>query len=796
MGNQSHSNSSSGSWPLGPKDLGRRDFLQWSATAVAGVLSSPAVSYALPVFTGCGGRPIAQMREQNWPVLVGFVEAQLNSLWRGRHGDDARDAAADVIRFISHLDGGYQQLLCGALTLVNAYSLAKTNRSFGDLTPASRMALLNQGESSTTQTITWRTNFLLHTAVSTLSMASRTVICSRPAARKFIGAQWSPQCRNPDNLVHVPKPSEPDLEKIYDVCIIGSGAGGAVMATRAAEAGLSVLIVEAGDWTSPDSLVQTEKTNTGKTEVQPPRGDEVLMQLYKGAGVQIAGGVERNSLDTDQVLFGRNGIEPVQTVNVIQAETAGGGPYVNNAIHLPISRKAWEAWGERRPAGISYDDLAKRMDVVRKDLGVNTEATRVGAGVRGLKFASSCDEAGVPVKPLPVSILPESLHCGSDNSVDPFGGHIGGVHPYRPNRPNSYLMRALNASTPAQVVTRLRAVRFLPESGSQGRRVAELLAQEKEDPEDDFPGRYRRIKAKTFVLSAGVGASTQILNNTSRETPEVSAPGLGANLTANVITAVYAVYDKPLPLGAGGRPEPGIAQCYYVDETTTRTRDGRTIEEPVLENWFHYPGTLAVALTGWFHEWVKVMRKYDHLSVCGMAVPTKVRGENRISPDGTFHLEVDQQEFELLLSGIEKIGRIYLAGAEPGNGVTLYLPTKAVLTGGNGRPAAIRSYADLRWALGEIRRRGPSFLTLATSHPQGGNPLGTTVSRESFRVKNRKGGEIENLYLADASLFPRGCRVNPQLTLKALSHFAADRMLRSHGVAETVTTTPLSTEAP
>jgi choline dehydrogenase-like flavoprotein len=189
------------------------------------------------------------------------------------------------------------------------------------------------------------------------------------------------------------------------------------------------------------------------------------------------------------------------------------------------------------------------------------------------------------------------------------------------------------------------------------------------------------------------------------------------------------------------------------------------------------PDSLAIALTGWFCEYAAVMRKYDHISICGMVVPTKPRPENRIECDGQVQLTIDCQEFELLLSGIRKIGRIYLAAATPENGVTLYLPTKALLLDSCGRPVRIRDLAALDWALNEIRCRGPAFLNLATAHPQGGNAMGAVVDPLTFRVHDSCDRPVVNLYVSDASLFPAGCGLNPQLTVHALATYAADSIL-------------------
>jgi choline dehydrogenase-like flavoprotein len=573
-------------------------------------------------------------------------------------------------------------------------------------------------------------------------------------------------------------PPYPDLSQEYDVCVIGSGAGGALIAARAATAGKRVLVIESGKWISPDALVDKKDDGNGGVEIQPAPGNRVLTQLYRDAGVQLTAGLEELTEKPLQLLLPgpRRRIPPRQSIVVLQPQVVGGGPYVNNAIHLEMREEVWDRW-PCHPTGVAYKDFWERMQHIKRQLGVNVVATQRGAGLRGLRFAEGAKLAGDPAELTPVSILEDCNGCGADNSVDPFGMHTGGLHPLRKDGRNSFLMRALSAEVPAQVAYQTNAVDIELETIPSGEvRVQRLLVEDRRGCEPGCGGTCQHVQAKEFALCAGVSASTKLLQ-TSLCNHGLAVKGLGEGLNGNVGVPVFAVYDQPIYQGEGERPEPGITQCFFVREREVKDPDGTVHKEPVLENWFHFPATVALALAGWFHEFAKAMRKYNHMALAGMVVPTGVRPENRISPDGKIELELNQSEFELLLRGILRIGQIFLAATTAENGLTLYLPTKAVLLDNCCQPIEIRNEEQLRGALDMIRCRGPEFLNLLTSHPQGGNALGTVVDPTTFQLQLADGKKVQNLRLADASIFPAGCEVNPQLTLTGLASYAADAML-------------------
>ncbi|KAA5543189.1 NAD(P)-binding protein [Roseiconus nitratireducens] len=767
--------------------LGRRDFAKYAVSA--GLLPLglfPALSQP-----EC---PLRDVREKRFDSLVAILRAQIDSLWCGHQGDNACQVAVELLRYASHLPYRMRYGVRVALIWLDFYSIKHTARRLKHHSPGDIRRLLNQGETRRTKgsppLILWDEDHLLHMAVSGLAMLGRLIIHSRPAARRLIGLGWSETCENSVNLVSIAPPPLADLSEHYDVVVIGSGAGGATAATRLTAQGRKVLILDVGDYVSPDALIQRVPQPDGSVKLAPPRSDEVLYRLYKDAGGQISGGLGKVRSKLDLVFpHRRKKIPPRQTINVCQARVFGGGPYVNNAIHLPISREIYETkWAERQPTGVAYEQLSDLMQAINRELGVNTAVTETQISDRSMRFAEGCRAVGEEAEPLPVAMRLQCSGCGSDNSVDSFGDHIGGIHPYSPGGANSFLVQAMHNPEPARVSYRTEATKLQIRRDAEGTpRVTSLHVHRTESC-----GRrtYAKVTADEYVVAAGVGATTKLLAQ-GLASGGLRNSHVGKRFSANVGTAVYAMFDQPIWPSGSDRPEPGVTQCFLVDRRLVQGEDGELVEEPALENWFHFPGTVALALTGWFQQFACTMRKFNHLSMSGIVVPTQVRCQNYVDACGEFHIELDCSEFELLLAGIRRIGRIYFAAAKPGDGVTLHLPTKAMLLRG-GRQAMIRDMNDLEWAIGEIRRRGPAFVNLLTTHGQGGASLGEVVDQETFQVKTDCGQRVSNLTVADASVFPAGCEINPQLTLKAMATLAAEQVIRrtepssSESAAETV----------
>lgn len=301
-------------------------------------------------------------------------------------------------------------------------------------------------------------------------------------------------------------------------------------------------------------------------------------------------------------------------------------------------------------------------------------------------------------------------------------------------------MRAIEAK--AGIAPEIQATRLHP--GFLSRKIAHLHARDKRTEKDI------QIDADAFVISAGPIHSSKLLRNSFIQ---VAGP-VGHGISANIVMPVFAI----MPSDIGSLPNPGLQMCYYVRQ------DGR-----LLESWFHFPGSLTTALPDWLDDHVRIMGNYRRLVACGVVVPSGNRGILTLPPGNDLVLSISDPELKLLIAGVISAADLYFEA-----GAVEVIPATA-------RPCAIRATAieaDLKRFRQSIR--GPADLTLGTAHPQGGNAIGRHAARSvvgpDFRTH-----DFDNLFVADASLFPAGCGVNPQMTAMALSHLAADRVLASLG---------------
>jgi choline dehydrogenase-like flavoprotein len=485
-----------------------------------------------------------------------------------------------------------------------------------------------------------------------------------------------------------------------DVCVIGSGAGGAIVAYELAKRGRSVLVVERGKYVEPRSFTEDEL--------------EMIGLLY-------ADGVFQQTQDF--------------RFTVLQGSCVGGSTVVNNAVCFAPPPHVLARWNDPAigNAGLDLERLRESVTAVEHLIGVVGQGDNRYLNPSGREYLAGVRKLDLPptqlaVAPVNANIRLDCFGCGYCNTGCAYGKKMSML--------DSVLPRA-QAECPGRVrivseceIDRLRTV-----SGKVNRVLdahATLAG-----------GEAITIRAKTFVVSAGAIAASYLLLRSGIG----SGLPVGRHLCFNVGAPLTAEFDRPV------RAYDGLQISHYGLPAPERGF--------VYETWFNPPAAQAVAMPGWFGVHRENMARYDRMMAVGVLVGSE--GNARVvsaltgGPDIAYRPTV--ADLTKLGDGLLELGKILFAGG-----------AKRVLLDTWGSDS-FASFDELQRGLKRIVL-DPSYITLGTGHPQGGNAISLDPAKG---VVGPDGGVhgYSNLYVCDASVFPSSLTVNPQLTVMSLAHYMA-----------------------
>ncbi|MBB4683878.1 FAD-dependent oxidoreductase [Amycolatopsis jiangsuensis] len=279
-----------------------------------------------------------------------------------------------------------------------------------------------------------------------------------------------------------------DGELAADVCVIGSGAGGAVIAARAAQAGLSVVIVEAG-----------------------PRRDETdFDQIDSHAGEMFLRG---------GALYSDSG-----SVGVLAGSVLGGGTLINSMVCLRTPAAIREQWAAEGLSGLDGPEFDQYTDLVWEALGVTTDATVHNANTRAMITGLAALGYAHHALPRNAKLTDEPAYCGFCNAGCRSGNKSSVLH--------TYLQSAVDAG--ARIVTDCTVDRISTHEGH----ASGVLATR--------GGKPVRIAARTVVVAAGGVESPAVLLRSG-----IGGPAVGKNLRLHPAWIVTGVYDQPVEAWSG-----------------------------------------------------------------------------------------------------------------------------------------------------------------------------------------------------------------------------------------------------
>jgi choline dehydrogenase-like flavoprotein len=291
-----------------------------------------------------------------------------------------------------------------------------------------------------------------------------------------------------------------------DVCVIGSGAGGSVIAAQCAKAGKSVLVLEMGAYRNESDFSNLEIPG--------------YFELYYGGGLAAS---ESGS------------------VSILAGSTLGGGTVVNymNCVRTPESILAeWESHGL---AGVSSNLFVENhMDVVMGRIGANTEATRQNQTHQ--KLLHACDELGYEHRPI--------FRNASLDDDPEFCGHclLGCQRGCKRSAMKTWLQDASDDG--ARAIVGCHADKILIDGGRAAGVEATVTHA-------GGSTTALRVHAPTVVVACGSIESPALLLRSG-----IGGPAVGKHLRLHPAFAVWGVYDEPIE-GWNGQVQSALSDHFY-----------------------------------------------------------------------------------------------------------------------------------------------------------------------------------------------------------------------------------------
>jgi choline dehydrogenase-like flavoprotein len=286
-----------------------------------------------------------------------------------------------------------------------------------------------------------------------------------------------------------------DLSLDADVCIVGSGAGGGVVAKELAEKGLSVVVLEEGGY--------YDKDDYGKWTPS-----ETFRRIYRDAGTTMAMGGPRSP-----------------SVALPIGRAVGGSTVVNGAVCYRTPDDILDAWAK---LGLPFarDDIEGAFERVEETIGVRpTREAMLGGSAR--KFREGCTKLGLHSEYMKRN-TPDCDGCCRCIFGCP-GDKKKAIH-------LTYLPRAIAAR--ARIHADCRAEEILIENGrAVGVRALVL------DRATARPGAHVTVRSKRVVLAAGAVHTPLMLARQGLAGP---SGALGRNLAIHPACRILAEFDEPI----------------------------------------------------------------------------------------------------------------------------------------------------------------------------------------------------------------------------------------------------------
>lgn len=494
-----------------------------------------------------------------------------------------------------------------------------------------------------------------------------------------------------------------------DLCIIGSGAGGSSAAAVAAEAGLKVVILEAGPFVPPSVMNQRE--------------EDMIPALLEANGAQTS--ADRGCAIIQGRALGGSTVHNINLCKRIPLPILQEWIAKNGLEHLPI--EAWDALYTEVESLLEVSTIPPDLYSAH-NLLLKQGAEKLGWTSGGLQHnRSGCVSSGF---------------CA-----------VGCAYDAKNNAVKVFIPRAVDAG--AQILTHCKAVRIL----TRDKRVIGVEAVALDPLTRDAIGRITINCPQVCVSASATGSAALLLRS---DIPDPSGR-TGRGLTIHPALVAAGEFDEPVYAWKGIPQSYECTQFLNFEAAHPPVDADQSLKEaaslPGHRSWlitaFAHPMSTATMLPGFGGEHSRLMARYDHLAVFSAMVHDQSAG--RVTPRGDLGWKIDwtpnqADQRELLYGTMRATEMLFAAGAK-----RVVFPSRPLLDFKPGDSLARLETFAIR----------PDTVQITAVHPMSTVPMGNDP-RQSPVDSRGKHHHMEGLWVADGSLFPTSIGVPPQLSIYAM----------------------------
>jgi len=278
-----------------------------------------------------------------------------------------------------------------------------------------------------------------------------------------------------------------------DVVVVGSGAGGAVVARELARAGRSVIVLEEGAYHAPKEYASFSPSRAFGT-------------LAREAGLGLAVGL---------------GDTPI--MSVLAGKCVGGSSVLTGGVCFRIPDEVLHDWSTRLGLGtMTPEELAPYFDEIERDMSVETVPASMRSRSTEL-FVEGAEHLGIPMK---------SLRRNTSGCKGASRCNFGCPHGAKMSVDISMLPDA--RANGAVIVSDALVEKVVVEGGT-----ARAVRGRFMDPRTGEPGIAFEVRARVVVIACGSLHTPILLRNSGLGTSHV-----GRHLTLHPAFRVGALFDE------------------------------------------------------------------------------------------------------------------------------------------------------------------------------------------------------------------------------------------------------------